>query len=234
MWVNRSIFKAVTSMHRQISLPTEVFMIRLVFLALFAALLSGCAYNVQPSSTQAVNIYTTYDQKIKGKWILVMDPSLKDVNKQVKPSSYVCGAHTYPVATGDSLATSVKRTMLAVFEDVVEQNSLPPADALAAAGAKGTILVRLEDFTPKLTCSMGFWSGTCTAQADIGFGVTVRIGSESVLSTQVMGSKSADGDAGGACSGGSAVLAEGITKSTRDALERLAERVSNSQRLRNG
>jgi hypothetical protein len=208
---------------------------RSIWFALAALLftqLSGCAYNVQPTSTQAVNIYTTFDQKIKGKWILVIDPSVRDVNRQVKPSSYACAAHTYPVAGGDALTNSVRRTMSVIFDEVIEQSTLPSAETLASLGARGSIIVRLDEFAPKITCTPGFWSMSCAGQAEIGFSVVVRLGGEQVVNTQALGSKGSDGDAGAACGGAATVLAEAITRATRDALERLAERVANSQRLR--
>lgn len=41
-----------------------------------------------------------------------------------------------------------------------------------------------------------------------------------------------DGEAGGACEGGATSLSEAISKAFREALERYAERVSNSTKLR--
>jgi len=43
----------------------------LIFLAL-----SGCAYNVQPMSAKPVNIYSSYEEKIPGKFVVVVDDSL--------------------------------------------------------------------------------------------------------------------------------------------------------------
>jgi hypothetical protein len=194
--------------------------------------LSGCAYSVQPVSTRAVNIYSAYENKVPGNFILVMDDSIRNVNREVTPASYVCRAHRYPIAVGDSLAVSIKQTMESIFEHVNEQGSAPSGDQLSKLGFNGVILVRMDDFSPRVLCAEGFFSGTCSASTDISFGVIVRGANGILVSTAASGSKVADSDAGGACGGGATVIGDSITRSTRDALERLAERLSNAPKLR--
>jgi len=201
-------------------------------LGLLSLILSSCAYNVQPVSTKAINIYSAYETKIPGAYALIIDDSVRNVNREIAPVSYVCSAHRYPIAVGDSLAVSVKQTLDSVFEQVIEQRTLPSSESLSKVGLNGTILVKLDDFSSRILCTQGFFRGTCTASTDISFGVTVRGISESLFATAASGSKTADGDAGGACGGGAEVIADSITRATRDALERLAERLSNSTRLR--
>lgn len=129
--------------------------------------LSGCAYNVQPAATKAVNIYSSYENKVPGKWVIVFELGVRDLSRDVKPASYVCSAHHYPVQFGDSLAISLKHTFQALVEDVEERSTLPTTDELIKMGAVGSAVVRVDDFSPRLTCSMGFWSGSCTATADL-------------------------------------------------------------------
>ena len=73
---------------------------------------------------------------------------------------------------------------------------------------------------------------TCTAHADVAFGITVRGMAGILFSTAGGGTKSADGDAGGACEAVAGLVANAIELATRDALERMAERISNSPKLR--
>lgn len=200
--------------------------------ALFAITAGGCAYNVQPASTKAVNIYSSYENKIPGKWILVMDPSVRQVSRDVKPSTYICSAHHYPVNFGDSLAVSLRQTFQALVEDVEERPSLPSNEELTKIGARGAAVVRVDEFSPRLTCSMGFWSGTCTATVDLTVGLHAKRLDGKALATAVTGSKTHDGDSGGACGGGSEILSEASTRAMRDMLERLAERVANAGNLR--
>lgn len=198
-----------------------------------AGLVSGCAYNVQPVSTKAINIYSSYESKVPGQFAVVLDDSIRNVNREIKPVSHVCSAHTYPISIGDSIAVSVKHTLDSVFEQTVEQSTMPTSEAMTKQGLRGVVLVKMDDFSPRLSCSMGFWSGTCSGSTDISFGVNVRGANGTLLlATTVSGSKTFDGDSGGGCDGGANVLAESITRATKDALERLAERISNSSRLR--
>jgi hypothetical protein len=198
----------------------------------FAMIAYGCSYSVQPASTRAINIYSAYENKVPGNYVLVLDGSIRNVNREVAPASHVCSAHRYPISVGDSLAISIKQTLESVFERVNEQTSAPSGDQLNKLGYDGVILVRLDDFSPRVLCTKGFASGTCTANTDISFGVTVR-GTKGVLATTgVSGSKTTDGDAGGTCGGGATVIGESITRATRDAMERMAERLSNSPKLR--
>lgn len=203
-----------------------------IAVCLLSFIVSSCAYNVQPVSTKALNIYSAYEEKIPGAYALIIDNSVRNVNREIAPVSYVCSAHRYPIVVGDSLAISVKQTLESVFEQVIEQSTLPSNESLSKLRLNGTVLVKLDDFSPRILCTQGFFAGTCTANTDISFGVTVRGVSETLLATAASGSKTADGSAGGACGGGAEVIADSITRATREALERLAERLSNSPRLR--
>lgn len=187
-------------------------------LLLFATTLTGCSYNVQPVSTKALNIYSAYENKVPGRYALVLDDSIRNVNREIAPVSYVCSAHRYPISVGDSLAVSVKQTLESVFEQVIEQGNVPSNETLAKLDLAGTVLVKLDDFSPRVLCTQGFFSGTCSASTDISFGVTVRGPNGPLLATAASGSKTADGDAGGACGGGATVIGDSITRATRDAL----------------
>lgn len=207
--------------------PVAVWMLLLPVLVL-----AGCAYNVQPAATKAVNIYSSYENKVPGKWIVVFDPSVRDLSRDVKPASYVCSAHHYPVQFGDSLAVSLKHTFQALVEDVEERSTLPTTDELIKMGAIGSALVRVDDFSPRLTCSMGFWNGSCTATADLTVGINAKRVDGKGLATAATGSKTFDGDSGAYCGSASAVLSEAATRAMRDMLERLAERIANAANLR--
>lgn len=195
-------------------------------------LFSGCAYNVQPVSTKAINIYSSYESKVPGQFAVVLDDSIRNVSREVKPTSHVCSAHTYPVSFGDAISVSVKHTLDSVLEQTVEQSTMPSTETMAKLGLRGVVFVKMDDFSPRLSCSQGFWSGTCSGSTDISFGVNIRDASGTLLATSVSGSKTFDGSAGGGCGGAADVLSESISRATKDAMERLAERVSNSPRLR--
>ncbi|WP_146191173.1 hypothetical protein [Acidovorax sp. HMWF018] len=201
-------------------------------IAVLALFLSGCAYNVKPASVGTVNIHTSYDTKVPGRWVAVMDDGLKNVSKQVRPSSHVCSAHNYPVSLDDSLVSSLRRVYEQIFENVEVRPVAPTIETLQRDSLNGVITTRLEEFSPRLSCQMGFWSGTCTSSGDIAVSVNIRGQSGTLFATSASGSRMAEGDSGGACEGGSTVLGEAVNKSMKDMLERLGERVSSSPRVR--
>jgi len=194
--------------------------------------LAGCSYNVEPVATKALNIYSAYENKVPGRFALLLDGSLRNVKREIAPATQICQAHRYPIVVGDALALSVKHTMESVFEQVSEYETAPSAETLNKLGLSGVILVKLADFAPRLQCARGCWGGTCSANTELSFGVTVRGRSGVLAATSASGSKTSDGESAGACSGGATVIADSITRATRDALERLAERLSNSPKLR--
>ena len=204
----------------------------LISVVALGTILTGCAYNVQTTSVPVVNVQASYDTKIPGKFALVMDDGLKDATRQVKPASFVCSAHSFPVAMGSALATSLQRMFEQIFEEVQTRPSPPTADTMGREGLRGTIVARLEEFAPRITCQAGLFSGSCSASGDVAVSVNVRGASGTLFATSATGSKVADGNAGGACEGGAVVLGEAINKSMRDLLERLGERIANSPRLR--
>ena len=208
-----------------------------LFMALFAAGLvttAGCAYNVQPTSAPAVNIYTSYDKKIPGKWAVVVDDGIKGLHRDVKTASYVCSAHTYPIDVGAVLATSVRRTVEQLVDESVVSETIPSPQTAKENGLAGSVLVRLDDYQPRLTCQMGFWSGSCTSTVDLSLGVIVRSAEgQTLLSTNAGSTRSADGDAGAACASAGVWLGDATSRATKDVLERLAERIASATALRN-
>lgn len=170
--------------------------------------------------------------KIPGSYAVVIDPSMRDLSREIRPSSHACGPYTYPIAIGDMLVTSTRSMLNTVFEITSDRTNLPTKEDLARERLAGSILVKLDDFAPRLQCAQGFFAGTCTASTDVSIAVTVRSQEGTIFSTSASGAKTFDGSSGGACEGGAVVLSESITRSTKDALERLGERIANSNRLR--
>jgi hypothetical protein len=203
-----------------------------VFGIVFSLLLGGCSYAVKPVSMPAVNIYSSYEDKIPGTWIIVIDEGMENISREISTSSYACSAHKYPINAGGAIATSVKRTMRSIFENTIEQNTMPTKVELERQNASGVVLVKLDSFEPRVRCSAGFWSMSCTGSADVEFGIIVRGQSGKLLATSVGDSATVDGDGGGACEGAANVLSEAISKSVKEALERMGERLSNSPRIR--
>lgn len=193
----------------------------------------GCSYTVPTRISPAVNVYSSYEDKIPGKLMLIVDKSCSEFSIDLKPSSYICGAHTFPVKLDTILSTSIRQTSESIFEEVVEQMSLPSPEQMRQANVAGVLFVRLNRFSPSLRFSPGFWEGSASASCDVVLDVTVKDALNiNLVTTAVGGSRSSDGSAGSACSGGADVLSDAISKSIQDTMERFAERISNSQKIR--
>ena len=197
-----------------------------------ASAVSGCAYQVKPISAPAVNIYTTYDDRIPGRWaVVVADTSMLD--KVIDPSSYECSAHKYPFNAGSTIRTSVEQTMQQVFEEVESAVNVPSSDTMMESGNNGYVLVRVSGFQPRLVCNSKFFSMSCTGTSELAMTVdVVGLDGRKLLSTSVGGTATADGNAGGACGQAAEVVAEAYRRSLKETLERMAERISNSRRIR--
>lgn len=196
-------------------------------------LLIGCAYKVPVQVSPAANIYSSYDDKMSGKVVLVLDDSIKNYHKEVKPSSFICSAHKFPVSLGESLAISIRQTTESVFEEVIEQNSMPTKGQLENLNCQGVLYLKLKRFYPTLKFISGFWDTDADAYCDIVLEIVIKDkNSNKLMVTTVGGTGMAEGSGGGACEGGASVLSEAIYNSVRDTMERYAERISNSKKIR--
>jgi hypothetical protein len=207
-------------------------MLRFVCITIAVAIMSGCAYQVPAINVSAPNVYTTYENRIPGSYVLLIDDSVTSVSRQMKASGHVCSAHTYPIFLGDSAGTSVKKLMESLFDNMTVVSSMPTTDEMKRNKVKGALVVKLDTFEPRFSCQMGLFSGTCTASADVAFGLIANGPAGRLVAFSSSGSKTADGGAGGACEGASVVLGDAISKSMKDALERMGERIANSPTLR--
>lgn len=200
-------------------------------LAVSIAALAGCSYAVKPVSAPAVNVYSSYEDKIPGKWVVVVADT-SDLVREIKPSGFTCSAHKYPFDAGDSIRLSVQNTLQNVFEEIELRSVNPTLEEIERTGFSGYLMIRVTAFQPRLSCSPGFWEASCTATSELAIGVDAFGHSGKLLGTSVSGSKSSDGGAGGYCGEAANIFADAFQASVKDTMERLAERVSNATKLR--
>lgn len=207
--------------------------LRIFVSAVCIFVLYGCAYNVATQISPATNIYSSYDDKMNGEVVLVIDNNIRNYHQEVKPSSFLCSAHKFPVNLDESLAISLKQTTEAIFEHVLEQNSMPTKKQLENFNCRGVIYIKLKRIYPILKFTQGFWSASADAHCDLVLDILVKdINNNRLMVTTVGGTGRADGSGGGFCQGGANVLSEAIFNCVRDTMERYAERLSNSQKIR--
>ena len=202
-------------------------------LCLSALLASGCTYKAPVESVQNINVYSSYEGQIKGSFDLIInvDPGL--AQKEIKPSSYICGLNYYPVDVQAPVRSSVYSATEKVFEQINERTDIPSTDIMRKEGKSGYIIVRLKEFEPTISFTPGFFTDTAHANCESGLEVEIRDrNNEKVFETAVNGNRSATGSGGLQCGGGADVLADAVKKSFRETLERYAERLSNTEKLR--
>ena len=201
----------------------------LIVLTSLCAILYGCSYAVPKTISPAATIQPSYKDKIQGSVVLVMDESLKNIDRKIKPKSSACSGHKYVLKMESSLTDAIKEATGAIFSRVIEQNAFPTKEQLEEMNCQGSIYVKLSTLFPTIWVS----DGTAVATCDLALDVVIKDSKDNgLLVTTFRGAKFAEGGAGGYCGGGAEVLSNAVFLSVREAVEWYAERVSNSERIR--
>jgi len=203
---------------------------KFITLLLGAIALMGCipqGYTTRPDPVTGINLYTSDGGKIPGTWVYIIDDSVTSALRQIKASSNTCSLFTYSVTAGDSLASSVSNAMEQIFENTLPRKSLPTNKTAAQEGLTGTVIIKLDEFYPKFTCSTGQVEGHCSANTDLSMTVTlIKYPDGKRRYVHASSQRSTDGGSGRMCAGASNVIAESVKKATKDVLERLGEKIS--------
>lgn len=205
---------------------------RVFFALALCALAAGCQYKAEPLTVATYNVYSSYEGKLPGKYLLYVDGA--KLNKPIKPSDFNCSAHTFPLELSSSFAGSVRQTFsnLVTELEIVDQ----PVDRaqLKARGSRGMIVVRGEDVNARLRVVPGFWVAGMETEVEIAASITVDGPAGRLLGSTVSGNGNAQGDAGFACEGGAQSLTQSAEKAMKETLGRLGEALTNSDRVRKG
>lgn len=201
-------------------------------LVLCVFLLIGCSYKVPTQAAPAANIYSSSDDKIIGKVILVLDDSIR-TNYEVKSSSDICSLYAFPFGLGEYLPTSIKQTTEDVFDKVHQQSSMPTKRQSENLNYHEVIYFKLKRFYPTLKFTKGLFSTNTDAYCNIILEVIVKDQNSNKLTvTTIGGTGIADGYGGNDCTGGTDILHEAVLNSIRNAMERYAEWLSNFKKIR--
>ncbi|MGO4835967.1 hypothetical protein AB4144_27370 [Rhizobiaceae sp. 2RAB30] len=197
-----------------------------------AILVSSCQYKAEPPAIGAFNVYSSYDQKLPGKYLLHVDGS--QLNRNIKPSDMNCAAHTYPLSLSASFKESTRQTFSNLVDDLEVVDNPVDRSELAARSARGMIIVRGEQVIGKLRAVPGFWSVGIETDVEIVASIAVDGRNGRLLGSTVSGRGVAQTDAGAACEGGAESLTESASAAMRQTLGRLGEALNNSERVRTG
>ncbi len=190
----------------------------------------GCTYQAQVQDAPSYNLVTNYENKIPGLWFLYIDST--GLQRPIKPSSFVCSAHKFPITASGPFESSVRQTLNNVFEIVEAVTSPVTGNEIKSRAARGLIVVRGEEVRAKLDAKPGYWTASMEGQATLVASVYVNSASGRVMGTTFEGTAIKEADAGAMCGGGAAALGEAVTEAMRDAMRKMGEALSNSERVR--
>lgn len=199
-------------------------------LALIALATSGCAYKAEPIATPALNVVTSFSQKVPGSWLLYADGSR--LTENVRSSDFQCSAHTFPLDFSTSFSSAVRQTLANVIERPIDAEEQVPGDRAKSQGARGTITIRGETIQSRLRVVPGFWSANIVSEVDISAAVIVDGPSGRLFGKTVDGRGKGDTPAGFACAGGAESLKMAAEQAEKELLRRLGEELGNAERLR--
>ena len=205
-------------------------MFRSMLVAAVAAVsLCACTYEVKTAASPALNVYSSYDDALPGTYALLVEPEI--LTKKVDPKSHACSAHSYPIDARATFKQSTTETMAQLVEKLEPVEKALTAEELRTRNYSGQIIIKAEEYDPRLTFVPGFWTSTASSTVDISVSLVVDGPSGRLLGTKASESRTVESDVSG-CSGGSDALAKANAKASEAVLDRLAERFSNAPRLR--
>ena len=189
-------------------------------------LFNACAYKAVVPSTSVPVSEIRADKRVRGEASLYIDSELADLNKDIRPVSYICSAHTFPLNVGDGLKSSILKVLNGTFDSVNLSATKNPSNV----DGLYKFIFTYDSFQPSLRFSPGFWQANIFAKAEIVIKVKVidRKGEE-IVRTTISGEGSAD--AGGQCRDGAELLAEATQKALKRTLENFVYKVINSDYL---
>ncbi len=190
-----------------------------------ALIISGCAHHSAVSTASATNVYSGYDQKILVNNVYEVDTtSLSKLKRDDTVTGFQCSVHHFPVDATQAFNASIPAMMETVFENTTE--------ASVAQTGMLKFLFRIERFEPRVKFNPKFFGSDADATVELGISVTGTQNGKRVFGTSVDSQRSRSGDAGPFCGGGAEVIAEATRDVIKDVLEKVGERLANSQQLR--
>jgi len=187
-------------------------------LLLCSVVLAGCASKASVPTSGNYNVYTSYSNKIPGKYGLYVDGS--DFEETVP-----CGAFSTSYDGDAAFRLSTFKTFENLFEAVELLDNPIDAQTAKNSGLDGIVLVRSKE-----------------ADIDVNIGIGVEVEVELAASVEafkdgerVLGA-TAEGDGEenltGACPGLGENLGDAVGAAMKDLLGKLGEKVANEPRLR--
>lgn len=206
--------------------------LRLSLLLVLCIFAFSCTYQTPIGTVSGINTYSAYDSKIPGRFALVVDanPALLDVT--VSPVTYTGSAADFPISFSSSFKTSVYSANQQLFDEIIDTNNVPNTEQMRQDNISGYIHITAKSFEPRIQYLDKFFTTSVSATSEIGFDYIIRGSDNTTLLTGAVSGEKSDTISYGSGDNGIKVLQNSTQKALREALERYAERVSNSSRIR--
>lgn len=198
---------------------------RIVALGLTFIALTGCTHTGTVNTVRATNVYSGHDNKVPGKITYVVDgTSLTKLKRDDTVTGYQCAVHRFPVDGTEAFKASIPAMIETVFE------SYEGTEAVQKGMVQ--LVFRVERFEPRMKFNPKFFGADADATVEIGVSVVGILDGKRVFGTSVDSQRTKSGDGGAFCGGGGEVIADATRDAIKDVLEKLGERLANSQQLR--
>jgi hypothetical protein len=109
---------------------------------------SGCAYTAQPVTMGSFDVYSSYGDKLSGKYLLYVDASAFDID--VKPPDLNCAAYDFPLPMSASFKDAAAQTIGNLVDRIEVVDTPVDRAGLVAEGARGMIVIKGEQAEGRL------------------------------------------------------------------------------------
>ena len=200
-------------------------------LALIGALgVAACTYHTSVSFAPGFAVEGPFlprpDQRIEGRYILVIDRGVETLSREIRGGGLACSAYSFHVDIGSITRDSVSQTLGQVFEDIQTGPAPLTREEMREQDYDGVVTVRVDRFAPWL----GFANGTA-ALTNLDLSLTVDGPVGPLFATSVSSARRGVARGGGSCQGAAEALARSVESAIRDALSRLVDQLVGSKEL---
>lgn len=141
-------------------------MVRRLLILFVVMLAPACAFQAPVEPTVAGAAMVMPSRVSNAPLLLVMADDATTPTRTVRPTGLACSAHTYPLAIGDALNSSIRRATMAAFPNMRTGGINEPTRP-----GEARILVRPDSMTTRLMFLPGFWQATASANVEFALNV---------------------------------------------------------------
>ena len=204
--------------------------VRQMSVLFLTCLLAACQYKASASFSPALDVYSSYKDKIQGTYLLHV--ASDQLFGEFRVSGYDCSAHSYSLDLTQAFEGSVVRTIENLIERIDQSEIALDRHALRLQGYRGLIRVIGEDIEVDIKVIPGFWSAEMEAETKLTAAYVVDGLEGRLAGGRVYAEGKERHDAGAACSGGTIAVGKSAERALRRLMQQLGERIANEPRLR--